>query len=81
MKFYYINSQNISAAREAPEFWGSNYDENKIYQIENRSLEETKEKLDWRNCAFECKLKNTYAIEIRNDMTRIHHKEVNKIAE
>ena len=30
---------------------------------------------------FECKQKNPYGIENRNDMTHIHDKEVNKIAE
>ena len=30
---------------------------------------------------FECKQKNPYRIENRNDMTHIHDKEVNKIAE
>ena len=45
------------------------------------SLEETKEKLEWRKRDFEYELKNTYGIENPNDMTRIHDDEENKIAE
>ena len=45
------------------------------------SLEDTKEKLEWRKRAFEWKLKNTYGIKNLNDMMHIHEKEVNKIAE
>ena len=43
------------------------------------SLEETKEKIDWRKRGFEYEKKNSYGIENRNDMTRIHDDEVNKI--
>ena len=45
------------------------------------SLEETKEKLDWRKRAFEYEKKNSNGIENRNDMTRIHNNEVKNIAE
>ena len=41
-------------------------------------LEETKEKLDWRKRAFEYEKRNSYGIEIRNDMMRIHNNEVKK---
>ena len=45
------------------------------------SLEEKKEKLELHKRAFEYELKNTYKIEIQNDMTCIHDNEVNNIAE
>ena len=38
-------NQKLSAAREAPEFLDSDYDENDVYQVDKMSLEETKEKL------------------------------------
>ena len=41
----------------------------------------TQKKLEWRKCAFECKIKNTYEIEIQNGMACIHYNEVNNIAE
>ena len=44
-------------------------------------LEETNEKLEFHKRAFELEQKSSYVIENRNDMTRIHDKEVNKIAE
>ena len=36
------------------------------------SLEETKEKIELRKSAFECKQKNTFGIENQNYMTRMH---------
>ena len=74
-------TQKLSAAREAPEFWDSDYDDNYLYQVERMSLEDNKEKIDWHKHAFECKQKNSYVIENKNDMTHMHDKEVNKIAE
>ena len=38
-------NQKLSAAREAPEFLDSDYDENDVYQVDKMSLEDTKEKL------------------------------------
>ena len=35
-------TQNVSAAREAPEFLDSLYDENDLYQVEKVIIEETK---------------------------------------
>ena len=32
-------TQKISSAREAHEFWDSDYDDNKIYQVERTSIE------------------------------------------
>ena len=59
----------------------SDYDENELYQVENMGLEETKEELEWRKREFECKQKITYGIENKNDMTRIHDKEVKNKSE
>ena len=39
------------------------------------SIEDTTKKLEWRKRAFECKLENTYEIEIYNSMTFIHDNE------
>ena len=39
-------NEKVSAAREAHENVDSDFDDNKIYQIDNMSLEETKEKLE-----------------------------------
>ena len=36
------------------------------------SLEDTKEKLEWRKRDFEYELKNTYGIENPNDMTHTY---------
>ena len=73
-------TQKLSAAREAPEFWDSDYDKNDLNQVECMRLEETKEKLEWSKRAFECEQKSTYGIENQNDMTHIYDKEENKIA-
>ena len=52
-------TQKVSATNhEAPEFLNSNYDANDLYQVDKMSLEETKEKLDWRKRAFEYKKKH-----------------------
>ena len=44
------------------------------------SLEETKDKLEWRKSAFECELKNSCGVEKWNDLIYIDEKEVNKIS-
>ena len=67
--------------KEGPKILESNYDENNLHQVENMNLEETKEKPDWCKRAFRRKQKVTYGIENKNDMTRIHENEVNKISE
>ena len=51
-----------------------------IYISCKTSLEDTKEKLEWRKRTFEFKQKLLYGIENLNDMSRIHDKEVNKIS-
>ena len=45
------------------------------------SLEGKKEKLELHKREFKCKLKNTYNIEIQNDMNYTHYNEVNNKAE
>ena len=35
-------TQKLSAARQAPEFLESDYDVNDLYQVEKRSIEETR---------------------------------------
>ena len=39
-------TQKLSAAREASECLESDYDQNKLHQVENMSLEETKEEIE-----------------------------------
>ena len=74
-------SQKVSAKNnKAPELMDSEYNADNLYKVDKMSLEETKEKLDWRKREFECKQKNSYGIEKLNDMTRIQNNEVNKIA-
>ena len=45
------------------------------------SLDENKQKTEWRKRAFLSELENTYDIEIQDGMTCIHDNEVNNIAE
>ena len=45
------------------------------------SLEDTKEKLEWRKHAFKYEQKNSYGIKKQTDTIHIHYKEVNKISE
>ena len=52
-----------------------------MYQIDNMSLDDTKEKLEWRKCGLESELENTYDTENKNGMTIIRDNEVNNIAE
>ena len=56
-------TQKISATNhEAPEFLDSDYDAKDLCQVDRISLEETREKTDWRKRAFEYKKKNSYGI-------------------
>ena len=48
-------TQKVSAARKAWECLDSDCDDNNIYQVDKMSLKETKNKLEWRKCAFEYK--------------------------
>ena len=69
-----IPTQKVSATNhEAPEFMDSDYGANNLYEVDKMSLEETKEKLERRQRAFEDEKKNSYGIENRNDMTRVHN--------
>ena len=74
-------NEKVSAVKESPANIESDFDKNELYHIENMSLEDTKEKLEWHKCTFECEQKNTYGIENLNDMTCIHDNKVNNIAE
>ena len=59
----------------------SDYYANDLYGVDKMSLEETKEKLDWRKRAFQYENKHLYGIENRNYMTSIHNNEVQNIYE
>ena len=74
-------NRKVSTSKEAPEILDSDYDEKETYQVENMSLEETKEKLEWCKRELECEQKLIYGIENKNYMARIHDIEVNKTAE
>ena len=75
-------TQKVSATNhEAPEFLDSDYDANDLYEVDKTSLENTKEDMDQRKCAFEYKTKNVYGIKNQNDMTCIHINEVDNIYE
>ena len=45
-------TKKVSAAKEAPEVFEYYYDKNKLYQVKNMSLEDTKEKRECRKRAF-----------------------------
>ena len=64
---------------EALEFWESDYDENNLYQVENMSLGEAKEKIEWRKRALE--YESSHVIKNLAKMIYINDNEVNNIAE
>ena len=66
--------KKVSSARESPDFLDFDYDDKDLYQVEGMSLEETKEKLEWRKRALECEQIISYGIENWNDITFIHEK-------
>ena len=74
-------NQTVGAEKGEYENIESDFDESELYQIENMSLDDTKEKLEWHERAFECKLKNIYDIEKHNGMNRMHDNEVNNISQ
>ena len=80
MKYSCMKTKKVSAERGAHENTESHFYESKFYHIDNMSLDDTKEKLEWRKSVFEWKLKNKYDIEIQNGMTCIHDNKVNNIA-
>ena len=48
-----ILTQKISATNhESPKFLDCDYNANYLYQVGNTSLEDTKEKVDWRKRVF-----------------------------
>ena len=51
---------------ESPGIFENDYNKNDLYQVENMSLEETKETFDWRKRAFN--YESSYVIENRNDV-------------
>ena len=71
----------VSAEEEAQENIESDFNENDLYHIDNMSLDDKKENIEWCKSAFECKLENKYGIEIQNGMTCIHKNKGNKWAE
>ena len=49
-----VESQKVSAVNnEALEFLESDYNENNLYQVENMSLDETEEKIEWHKRVLE----------------------------
>ena len=48
--------------KESHENVESDFDEKEMYHIDNMSLEDTKDKLEWREHEFESKLNNEYGI-------------------
>ena len=49
-----VESQKVSAVNnEALEFLESDYNENNLYQVENMSLDETEEKIEWNKRVLE----------------------------
>ena len=74
-------NNKVSAEEEAHKNIESELDENYLYQIDNMSLNDKKEKTEWCNRAFEFKLENTYEIQSQNGMTCIHGNRVNKWSE
>ena len=61
-----ILTQKVSDTNhETPEFMDSDYDANDLYKVEKMSLEETKEKLEWRKREFEDEKKNHMGLRIK----------------
>ena len=53
-ELHMVESRKVIAIdHEAPEFLESDYDTNDLYQVENISLDETKEKMEWRKRVLE----------------------------
>ena len=70
--------KKISAVNhEAPEFLDNYYDENNLYQVENKIIDDTNKKIDWRKRTLEYKI--SYMIENRNEVIYIHNNKVNDI--
>ena len=55
-ELHMVESKKVSAVNHyVPEFWESDYNESYLYQVENMSLDENKEKMEWRKRALEYK--------------------------
>ena len=63
MKAYWPKIKKL-ALRGNTRILDSDYDDNDFDQLDRMSLEETKEKLEWRKRAFEYEQNNSYEIEI-----------------
>ena len=79
-ELHMVESKKLSSVNhEAPEFLEIYYDANNLYQVENISIDKTKEKMEWRKRALE--YKNSHVIEYRYKLIHIHDNEVKNIAE
>ena len=73
-------TKKVSAAREALEFCTLITMRMIFTKLTKWVLKRPKD-LEWRKHVFEYEQKNSYGIENRNDMIRIHNNEVNNISE
>ena len=66
--------ENKKLSAEAESYYNidSEINESDIYDIDNMSLDEKKEKTKWHKRVFESELENTYETKIHNCMTCIH---------
>ena len=71
-------NKKVSTEEEAHENIEYNINENDLYQIENTSLDDKREKTGWHKHVFESKLENKYSIDIQNGMTCKYENKVNK---
>ena len=69
-------NNKVSAEAEAHENIEAKLDYNNLYQIDNMSLDETKQDTAWHKCEFESKLENNYEVENQNGMNFIHGNKV-----
>ena len=70
-ELHMVESKKVCAINhEVPEFLESDYDANDLYQVDNISLDETKEKMEWRKHALE--YENSYVIENQDKLIYIY---------
>ena len=74
-------NQKVSANKGAHENIESNIDEKKLYQIDDMSLEVTKETREWLKREFECEHENKYENEKQSGMTCGNDNKVKNISE
>ena len=66
MRYKLTEPQKLSAVNhEAPEFLESDYDDNDLYQVENTSLDETKEKFTDVSARLNTKVHIRLKIEVK----------------